>query len=199
MTTGIGVLVMAVGLVVWFATREVRPPVGVRVAFIHREAYPNALFTAWVTNRTNRRIALGQPAVRFHTESGLEAGGMVWETVPWRGEIEPPGPGTLRPGGIATLRVPARDYYRDARLDFEYAIDADPVRRAVSKVAGFAVRQFGLRPNIDLDPLIGRPQGKRATRSSAWQWLYENGMLNGRLRRAYEGPWVPWEKSAGKD
>ena len=191
---GIGVLVVAVCLVAWLATREVRPPVQVRVAFIHREAYPNALFTAWVTNRADRRITLGNPAVRFHTENGLEAGGLIGETFPWSGGIDPPGLGTLRPGAIATLSAPARDYYRDARLEFEYACDADPLRTAVSKVTGFAVRRFSLRPQIDSDPLIGRPQGKRAARPGVWQWLYENGRLNGRLRRSYEGPWVPWEK-----
>jgi hypothetical protein len=196
-TAGIGVLVMAVCLLVWFASRKVPQPIEVRVAFTHQEAYPNAFFTAWITNRTNRRIALRQPAVRFHTESGLEAGGLIGETFPWGGEIEPPGPGSLRPGAIATLSVPARDYYKDARLEFGYSFDADPVRRAVSKITGLAVRRFGLRPQIDSDPPIGRPQGKRATRSGLWQWLDENGMLNGRLRTSYEGSWVPWEKSGG--
>jgi hypothetical protein len=187
-------LVILALLAAWLGTREARSPVQVGVAFIHREAYPNARFTAWITNRTSRRISLGQPAVRFHTESGLEAGGLIWGTVPWKGGIDPPGPGVLRPGAIATLTVPARDYYKEARLEFEYAFDADPVRRAVSKVTGFAVRRLGLRPQIDSDPLVGRPQGKRATRPGVWQWLYDNGMLNGRLRRSYEGPWVPWEK-----
>jgi hypothetical protein len=195
----IGALAVVVGLAFWLATRELPALVQVRVAFVHREAYPNAVFTAWVTNLSNRRIALGNPAVRFRTESGLEAGGPVWETFPWRGAVEPPGPGTLQPHGIATVSVPARDYYRDARLEFEYAFDADPARRAASKVTGFVVRRFGLRPNIDTDPLIGRPQGKRATVPGVWQWLYENGMLNGRVRRSYEGPWVPWEKEAGKE
>jgi hypothetical protein len=196
-TAGIGALVLAVCLVVWLPTREVRLPVAVRVAFIHQEAYPNALFTAWVTNRTNRRIALGHPAVSFLTESGLEAGGPIAETFPWGGGIDPPGPGTLRPGAIATLPVPARDHYKEARFEFEYSFNADPMRSAVSKVTCFAVRPFGLKPQIDWDPLIERPHGKRATRPGVWQWLYENGMLNGRLRRSYEGPWVPWEKAAG--
>jgi hypothetical protein len=193
----IGALALVVGLGFWLANRELPAPVQVRVAFVHREGYPNAVFTAWVTNLSNRRIALGNTAVRFRTESGLEAGGPVWETFPWSGAVEPPGPGTLKPRGIATVSVPARDYYTGAQLEFEYAFDADPVRRAISKVTGFVVRRFGLRPKIDTDPLIGRPQNKRVAVSGVWQWLYKNGMLNGHLRRSYEGPWVPWERAAG--
>jgi hypothetical protein len=196
---GIAALIAAFLLLFLLASQEPRAAVAVGVEFVHNATYPEATFKAWVTNRSKHPIALGDVAIRFRTEAGREVGGQLRTSSPWQGGVEPPLPGSLRPNAVATVSLRAENYYKDARLVFDYSYEANPPCKAVSRCVRLVVLKFRLYPHIDSDALsvVSRSPSKPVAPSNVWQWLLRRGMLNGRIRTGYVGPWVQWQNAAG--
>jgi hypothetical protein len=181
--TGIGAIILVALVVCWLAFRGA--PLGVGIVFTHNQTYPKAVFTAYVTNKSGRPILLSNAELYFQSDGQSES--VTWSH--WDGTfpIAPAQP--LLPQAVASLSISVSEYERQGRLTFDYTCDAGLLRKAASPVVCFLVRRLGLRPQFE----------NRVRPRNTCAWLANQGLLNGRVRRIYEGPWVAWETAAANE
>src|SRR6266581_3963025 len=111
---GAGLMVVAAFLVARVAVREGRLEVGIK--FTHREAYPRAVFEAWVTNGTARPIRLDDAEVHFQSDGGSDS--LNWSH--WDGAYPLPPDQPLQPQAMASFSLSASDSEKQGRLVFQY-------------------------------------------------------------------------------
>jgi hypothetical protein len=124
--------------------------------------YADQIAVTWVTNTGRSRVTLEAPYSQFEREGRLvQDRGSSWAQA---------GPSADLPPGKAMWLAYGFGDAKRLRICFEYRLNGGPWLRAISKAAGVL-------------PLKKLPQ-------RIYDWLLQNGIVDGFLRRNYEGPWI---------
>lgn len=121
-------------------------------------------YVMWVTNIASVSIGLEEPVVKF--DLGGEVGCYLGES--WGGDKPYV---TLPSKGVGYLPFDIPTDATRYRVEFSYSCSGGPVRMGISR-------------------LLHKPFYSRLS-PKLQNWLYRNGLFDGKLHREIEGPWMP--------
>jgi len=166
------VLIALLLFAMWLAFHSGVPRHNVSVAFTTAHGHfpepaqvvADQIIVAWVTNTGRSAIALDEPCVQFENAAGrlVRDDGSSWNQKGYFADLSPGSAAWLANGfGSDTKRL---------KFVFDYHRRGGPLLRAISNAARVL-------------PLARLPR-------RTYDWLRQNGIVDGFLHHHYEGPWI---------